>query len=166
MGSSWANTEGQTVTALSDYLNEVARQHDIIGVRPFADAAGISKTSASRYLDGTRTPSREILQIMADHLNRRYANAVKYERMLELAQMEPDPIPFEVPKEFDRLTKQQRRALLRVGWLFLDVSNADVSQEDEEDEPSLNWGNDTPSSRTGAYHSSRGVTESVFRGGE
>lgn len=141
------------MSALSDHLNEVARTLKLSG-RQFGEAAGISKASAARYLSGTHTPSRELLRRMANNLNKRYPNSVKYETLLGLAKLQPDNPPFTVPRAFDKLSWRQRRLLIRTGWEFLGVS-----EDDDDDSP------DTPDSNGGVVHADfprRRVTETRY----
>lgn len=110
------------MSELSDYLNEVARERDIIGPRPFARAAGVSFSQAQRLLAGTTNPKYDTLDRIAGKLGLSPA------KLRRLAGLPPQHDPFTLPREFDRLSARQRRVVLTVGWALLE------SAEDAEDE--------------------------------
>lgn len=91
------------MSALSDYLCDVARERDAIGPRPFAALAGIPYTTARRLLDGTGKPSAETLRQVADSLG------LSYDKLRRLNGMRPAVEPFVAPSQANRLTLRQRR---------------------------------------------------------
>lgn len=117
------------MSELSDYLNEVARDRDIIGTRPFARAAGVSFSQAQRILDGSTKPKRETLERLAANLG------LSYSKLCRLANLPPEYDPFTLPREFDRLDARQRRTVLAVGWTILEAAEAgsDAPQRDKAD---------------------------------
>ena len=113
------------MSELSDYLNEVARERDITGPRPFARAAGVSFGQAQRLLDGTTKPKPETLQRLADNLG------LSYDKLRRLNGMRPEVAPFQLPKQFDDLSLKDRRVVLNVGWALWEARFGDPVDDDE-----------------------------------
>jgi transcriptional regulator with XRE-family HTH domain len=111
------------VSALSDYLNEVARERDITGPRPFGRAAGLSETTAARLLTASAKPTLATLETVAENLG------LSLGKLRRLAEMPPDLEPFVLPASFARLRLKQRRLIIAMGTEFLDLM--DDSPEDE-----------------------------------
>jgi hypothetical protein len=96
------------VSDLSDYLNEVARERDAIGPRPFAALADIPYSTARRLLDGSKRPAEETLRKVADNLR------LSFDKLRRLNGMRPAMEPFILPSQASRLTMRQRRLVIGV----------------------------------------------------
>jgi transcriptional regulator with XRE-family HTH domain len=114
------------VSALSDYLEQIARERDAIGPRAFSRLAGIPYATASRLLEGSRSPTEETLKKLADNLG------LSYNKLRRLNGMRPATEPFVLPRQADRLNMRQRRLVTN---LVLELANEN-SDEVEPDYPS------------------------------
>lgn len=106
------------MSALSDYLSEVARERGISGPRPFARHAGVPITTAKRLLDGTAEPGADTLETVAGKLG------LSLDRLFRLAGIKEADPPFVLPPEFAALGPEQRRIIVTLGREFLRLINA------------------------------------------
>lgn len=91
------------MSALSDYLEQIARERDAIGPRAFARLAKVSYSTARNLLDGSKRPTEETLQKLAGNLG------LSYDKLRRLNGMRPATDPFVLPRQAERLNMRQRR---------------------------------------------------------
>jgi transcriptional regulator with XRE-family HTH domain len=115
------------VSKLSEYLNGIANKRGLDSTRKFADAAGISKTTAAELLAG-RPPRAETLEKVADGLGLPLA------RMRELAGIGVAGEPFVLPAELYALDARQRRLLISVGRMFLAIREDEEPMSESQDD--------------------------------
>lgn len=114
------------MSALSDYLQQVARERDAIGPRAFSRLAGIPFSTARNLLEGRRRPNEETLNKLADSLN------LSINKLRRLNKMRPATEPFVLPSQAERLNMRQRRLITN---LILELANEN-SDEVAPDYPS------------------------------
>lgn len=99
-------------------LGEYVKSHTVdtgLSMREVAKRAGVAQETVRQLLQGSRRPSDETLQAVADTFP-----ALNLGKMRELAGRPAKlPVRREVPSELDRLTDEEWSVVLRVGRQIL-----------------------------------------------
>jgi hypothetical protein len=121
--------EGLSLSKLGEYVKAHTIDKDM-SIRKVAAEAGLGMETVRALLTGTRkTTSDATLEALAKAFP-----ALNLGRMRELAgRSADDPRPFEVPREWDLLTEEERRVLKAVGRQILRSSGRlDAAAEDDQ----------------------------------
>lgn len=103
------------MSSLSEYVKANTMDLEPMSIKEFARRADIAFETARRLLNGQGQPDEATLEKVAAAFPR-----VSLRELREKAGRATDvPEPFEVPREFDQLSIDERRVLLAVGRQFL-----------------------------------------------
>lgn len=115
------------MSALSDYLEQVARERDAIGPRAFARLAEIPFSTARNLLEGRRRPSEATLKKLADNLS------LSLDKLRRLNGMRPAVEPFVLPSQAERLNMRQRRLVTNLVLELVNENSDEVAPDYSSD---------------------------------